>query len=445
MPHAWGRFSWVLPVLLALAWATAPAQMAPAPMTPEKWEADLDALAQGLLDRHPNFYTTHTVEEFEDALGTLHQRLHELDDEQIVMELSRLVAMGGDAHTTIGMGDFQSTMHRLPIQLTVLSDGVFVTAADEPVRDLIGARLVSIQGVDAMNAIERVSVLFAYENRSKQVGTGAGFVTLLPALAATGVIDDHKAKALAIVIEQTGAEGTAENRELILDCSIPADGYRWRSFMESLPQPWPVAYRRSRGNYQSEFIEEHQTMYVAYNRCREAEDLPMAGFVEFIMSKSDQLGARRIIIDLRFNGGGDETVIWPLWQALEASERFSDPGDIIGLISPRTFSSAMSNSHQLRDNCGAVLIGEPTGGKPNHFGQLSSFTLPNSGLTVMHSTRWFQKVEGDPDAVYPDVGIEWTGADLFGGRDPVLEAALGYAPPPEPEPEPTGATDSTGG
>ena len=146
------------------------------------------------------------------------------------------------------------------------------------------------------------------------------------------------------------------------------------------------------------------------------------------MTKSDELDAQRIIIDLRFNGGGDETVIWPLWQALEKSERFSDKGDIIGLISRQTFSSAMSNSHQLRDTCGAVLIGEPTGGKPNHFGQLSSFTLPNTGITISHSTKWFQKIEGDPDAVHPDVLIPWRSDPLFTGQDPVLEAALTYEP-----------------
>jgi C-terminal processing protease CtpA/Prc len=143
-------------------------------------------------------------------------------------------------------------------------------------------------------------------------------------------------------------------------------------------------------------------------------------------SKSDEFDARRIIIDLRTNGGGDETVAWPLIKALEKSERFSEEGDIIALTSRYTFSSAMSNSEQFRSWAGAVLIGEPTGGKPNHFGQLNSFTLPNSGLTVSHSTRWFQKVEGDPDAVHPDVRIDVGSSDLFSGNDPVFDAALNY-------------------
>ncbi|MHA7813358.1 MAG: S41 family peptidase [Phycisphaerales bacterium] len=416
MAHAWSRF--LCTVMLCIVSAGSGAQIAPA-----QWAADLDALADGLLQRHPNFYTKTSVEDFEDALLALHDRLGTLDDQLIAMEFSRLVALGGDAHTTVGFGEIGTSMRRLPIRIMVMEDGVFVTFATREHQELIGSRLVSINGVEIEEVLERVSVLFAYENDSKKRGTSAWYGTLLPALRAVGVIEDHDSQTLRVTLKQGGEAETHE-----LACEPKNRGQQWISFVQLLEQPWPIAYRKQRGYYQTDYIAEHETFYIAYNRCREAEDLPMERLVEFVMSKCDELDARRIIIDLRFNGGGDETVIWPLWQALEKSERFKDPGDIIGLISRQTFSSAMSNSHQLRDSCGAVLIGEPTGGKPNHFGQLSSFQLPNSGLTISHSTRWFQKVEGDPDAVHPDVLIPWQSGPLFEGEDPVLDAALMYEP-----------------
>ena len=82
----------------------------------------------------------------------------------------------------------------------------------------------------------------------------------------------------------------------------------------------------------------------------------------------------------------------------------------------------------LAEQLGAVLIGEPTGGKPNHFGALGSFVLPNSQLAISHSTKTFVKVDGDPDSVYPDVLVELDSADFFAGHDRVLEAALRYEP-----------------
>lgn len=414
MERTWGRFLALLTVMIACC-------AAHAQQTTEQWQQDLDTLAEQLLTRHPNFYTKHTVEEFEDALDAVYAKLDTHDDQQIVMELGRLVALGGDAHTTIGFGNIGAGMHRLAIQCVVLDDGVFVNAALDSRKDLIGKRVVSINTVPIDEVIDRVSVLFAFENNSKKIGTAAAYATLLPALRAVGIIEDHRASSVPVELEFE-----AEIKSIDLECAATQAGQRWVSFVQQLPQPWPLAYRKQSGYYASEFIAEHRAMYVAYNRCREAEDLPMARFVEFIMSKSDELDAQRIIIDLRFNGGGDETVIWPLWQALEKSDRFKDKGDIIGLISRQTFSSAMSNSHQLRDNCGAVLIGEPTGGKPNHFGQLSSFTLPNSGVSINHSTRWFQKVEGDPDAVIPDLLVPWRSEALFGGIDETLDTALDY-------------------
>lgn len=391
------------------------------PVSDAHWESDLDTLADGLLTRHPNFYTKTSVEEFESALGDLFERIGTIDDQLMAIEVSRLVALGGDAHTTVGFGEIGADMRQLPIRLMVMEDGVFVTQAVDTHEEHIGSRVVSINSVPIDEVLDRVSMLFAYENESKRMGTSAWYATLLPALRAVDVIGDHHATELVVALSKEDEVHTHT-----LDTIDGHTGARWVSFVHQLEQPWALAYRKQGGYYQSDFIPEHRAFYIAYNRCREAPDLPMAQFVEFVMSKCDELDAHRIIIDLRFNGGGDETVIWPLWQALEKSERFRDPGDIIGLISRQTFSSAMSNSHQLRDNCGAILIGEPTGGKPNHFGQLSRFELPHSGLTISHSTRWFQKIEGDPDAVHPDVLIPWRSVPTFAGQDPVMEAALNY-------------------
>ena len=77
---------------------------------------------------------------------------------------------------------------------------------------------------------------------------------------------------------------------------------------------------------------------------------------------------------------------------------------------------------------GAVLVGTPTGGKPNSYGDVSTFSLPNSGLQVGYSTKYFRLREGeDPPSVAPEVTVETTLADVRSGRDPLLEAAAAFA------------------
>ena len=73
----------------------------------------------------------------------------------------------------------------------------------------------------------------------------------------------------------------------------------------------------------------------------------------------------------------------------------------------------------------AQFVGEPSGGKPNHFGEIRSFTLPNSKLKAQYSTKYFVRIpDGDPPAVMPDIVIEPTFDDWYSGRDPVLEKIL---------------------
>ena len=93
-----------------------------------------------------------------------------------------------------------------------------------------------------------------------------------------------------------------------------------------------------------------------------------------------------------------------------------------------TFSSGMWTADDLR-KLGAVLVGSPTGGKPNSYGNTQTLVLPNSRLEVSYSTRHFQLIQGsDPASVMPTLTVEATIDELRAGRDPVLEAALRFVP-----------------
>jgi uncharacterized protein (TIGR03437 family) len=77
----------------------------------------------------------------------------------------------------------------------------------------------------------------------------------------------------------------------------------------------------------------------------------------------------------------------------------------------------------------AILVGEGTGGKPAHFGEVQTFSLPNSGLSVMHSTRAFDGYPWIPDrdSVYPALQMRMRSSDYFTRHDPWLALALARA------------------
>jgi C-terminal processing protease CtpA/Prc len=139
----------------------------------------------------------------------------------------------------------------------------------------------------------------------------------------------------------------------------------------------------------------------------------------------DSLPVQRTIVDLRFNNGGDNSIFAPLEHALKDRSKFSSHGRLYTLISWQTTSSGMDAAADLRNRLHAILVGEPIGEKPNTYAEVRNFTLPNSGLVVWYSTKFFSPVkDSDPLTLAPDIFITRSIEDYLGGRDPVLEAAL---------------------
>src|SRR5205807_1833226 len=104
--------------------------------------------------------------------------------------------------------------------------------------------------------------------------------------------------------------------------------------------------------------------------------------------------------------------------------RFNRKGSLYILIGRPTFSSAILNAARLRNETAAILAGKPTGGKPNHFGEVKTFELPNSHMQVSYSTKHFHPFKDDPNTIVPDLLIEPTMADYVKGADPVLAAVI---------------------
>src|SRR5688572_13724505 len=143
----------------------------------------------------------------------------------------------------------------------------------------------------------------------------------------------------------------------------------------------------------------------------------------------DANSAQRLVVDLRFNGGGYPALFDTIIDGLTQRPWLAQNGNLIVLTGNMTFSSGVWHAVALR-NMGAVIIGEPTSGRPNGYGQVRRLYLPNSGIGLQYSTRYWQLIDdSDPSTVMPDVLAAPTISDYFAGRDVALEAALTYSRP----------------
>jgi hypothetical protein len=202
---------------------------------------------------------------------------------------------------------------------------------------------------------------------------------------------------------------------------------RWVFALDEGDSSLPVSLRKRRTAdwYWYEYLDDTKTVYFHYGRCKEANNRPLGPFVEELLAFVESHPVEKFIFDIRNNGGGSSPLIEPLIFGLGKS-KVNEKGRLFCIIGRKTFSSAVLNAIQLDRQTEAIFVGEPTKGRPNHYGQYEIITLPHSKMRVQCSTKYFQHSERDTPSFMPDVLVESSSKDYFAGRDPALEAALAY-------------------
>jgi C-terminal processing protease CtpA/Prc len=135
---------------------------------------------------------------------------------------------------------------------------------------------------------------------------------------------------------------------------------------------------------------------------------------------------RRVIVDVRLNGGGDNTTYGPL-TSLFGSKQVNRRGKLYLLTGRATFSAAANFAAEVDRDTRAIVVGEPTGGGVETYGDTVPVLLPSLGWYVYVAARYHERKRGPNDhrlAVAPDIRVDLTSTQYFAGQDPVLERAL---------------------
>lgn len=414
-------------LLMLAAPSTALAQIAPAmsstmesKLTSDQWREDLAVLARELPQKHKNAFFATPEGEFRKAVAALQERIPNLDETQIVMEFSRLAAMLRDGHTSVNLNPFASKMHRFPFKAIKLKDGVLVVATTPEHADINGLQLVSINAKPVAQVLEEISPFYSWENQAARfhfAGDKLGIAEMLRAAGATA--NDHQATF------EFSSPGAADFHSVELT-PVPFKGTTWKGIAIRPQGPAAVSMQNHPESLWWEAIPNTRTLYVRYEHCRDDQHKTIREYGQEILQLLDRQPFERLIIDLRQNGGGNSALLEPFISRLAGRKELKPRGSLITLIGHGTFSSAQLNAVSLREKAHSVLIGDPTGQKPNSYGEIKNFILPNSKLEVWYSTKHWVTEKGDPPSTMPDVLIEVTMDQYLKGQDPALEAALAF-------------------
>jgi hypothetical protein len=393
------------------------------------WREDLQYLWDN-IQRHPDPFRSTSQADFEQMVSDLDAEIPNLTDEEIVVRLLQIVAALQDGHSWIAFQQSDYAFRYYPLHFYPFSDGVYVIEAAPEYADLVGARLVRIGETNAEQVVERLLLLAPHDNDSSRLVTLPMMLGIADILLGAGIIED--ANQPGYVFERADGEQVTINPEPIsladFHTLIPV---HWR-----LPeQEQPMSLSRVGEGFWWMYLEEEQAIYLQYNQTlsRSAvSGMTISSLVEELESALDTLAVNRLILDLRYNGGGDINTARPLRSFFSDNEFFHEPGNLIVLTGRNTFSAAVVFSLWLEQDVDPVFMGEPTGGKPLMFENARPITLPNSRLVGQISARARQDVDVSDtrQAIEPQLPIPPKSTDFFNGRDPVLEAALAYPDSP---------------
>lgn len=411
----------VLPLAISLgAGYLAAGRPAPSPYPAgsreDRWAQDLRFIERELPRRHANAFHSQTPERFAAAVDRLEKDLSQLSDEQIVTGLMRLVAGVGDAHTELALWKVTG-WHIYPLRLRWFSDGLYVIAAAEPYGSVAGSRVERIGELTPEEALRRVGPLISPGSPARLRQRSPEYLVSVEVLQATGILGESEGGRFTLV------DGDGRQSELTLPALAVADAVTWVAAPGERP-----AYEQQAGElYWLEVLAEEGILYFKYNACEGRREF--ARFNQALWQIVDQQlvelpPIERLVIDLRGNRGGNSAVFRPFLEALSRHPELNHPERLFVLIDGSVFSSALLNAAELRRDTQATFIGEQAGDYINHYGEVRSLRLPNSGLMLRYSTHKFSVFLEGEAYLHPDVLVATHAADYFAGRDPVFGAVI---------------------
>jgi hypothetical protein len=378
-------------------------------LTSDQWRQDLSYLAKELPQRHKNAFHTTSKEKFADAVRVLDAAIPKLESHEVIVELMRIVAMVGDAHTELsGFGD---NFHRFPLSVYWFGDELRVTRVDSRYKRAAGAKVIAIGETKITEANQRLAQLAPHENDYWVRLLSAGFAPYAEILHALHLIPNGE-HAPWTFEDDAGQQFSFDIEAMKSGATID-----WISASPQLP-----LYRQKPDEqFWSTYLSDSQTVYVNFRGYRQSFDERAKELLSLIKQNS----AKRLVIDVRQNKGGDFTKVRNgLLPGLKGIATLRVPGNFYVITGRSTQSAAVVNSIDFRKQLHAILVGEPTGGRPNGYSEHGEFKLPNSKLTVSYSSRYYKFQDSDTPAVMPDKLIEPDWKSYKSGRDPVLEWIL---------------------
>jgi tetratricopeptide (TPR) repeat protein len=394
----------------------------------EGWRADVAFLAREIKRRAYAPFSEISEPEFDAMAARLAEDVPSLSDQQILVGMMRLVRPLGDGHAfVLPAGDDENALLGLPVRFFRFSEGLFITAAADAYRQLVGAQVLSVDGHPIDEALAAIEPLISRDNDQQVTWLGPELLRWTPLIHALDLTDDPGRATLTVrFLDQTTGTVTVESApdpHTSLTEPRPAG---WVSLSDIVDAPMPLYLRNSDAPYWFEYLPAEAVAYFQFNSVGDQPLEPLTAFCDRMFTFIDNHQVSKLVVDLRWNGGGNTYLVQPLLHRLIGCAKINQPGGLYVIIGRGTFSAAQNTATAIERETNAIFVGEPTGSRPNFIGESIPFALPYSKTNVNVADLYWQ-------TSWPMDHRPWIAPELYApptfetyrqNQDPAMDAIL---------------------
>lgn len=402
----------------------------------EGWRFDLALMVREVKRRAPKPFRYISEKKFDSAVQAVWKKIPSLSDLQLIVEFEKILVLVGDGHTMIyAMFERPEFQKNLPVDFHFFAEGLFITEADKRYEDLLGTEVIAFDDHPLEDILKGMDPII---NRDNELGPRIMAplrMRTLPLLYGLGLVKDPNEVTLTVKDEQ----GAIKKILIKADCPIAT-----RRLWDKLPENWitysdhkkqqAVLYTQNKfTHYWFKYLEEDKTVYFQYNEIANDQDAPFDHFCDSLFAFIDTNDVRKLIIDMRWNHGGNTLLVPYLLDKMIACKKINSQGNLFGIIGGRAYSATINLLGYLERFTTMIFVGEPTGSSPNFVGEDDPFELPYSKLMANVSDLYWQTSwPTDHRQWYaPLIYIPATFKNFAAGQDPALDVILKYSNQPK--------------
>lgn len=413
------------------------------PISSYKYKKQVMDIRDFMEDNHA-FYDKANIDEITNSYNELLTDTKNKTVLDLNMELMRIISKYGQGHVSILPID----MKKSAVFIDEFNGKYYIVGTNEQFNNLLGSEVISINNIKTKDIVNKLEPYANGENKSFKLRKQNSYLNSYGILKRENVVTEKQniyelktgdkiikvdipfVKSDDLIVSKLKVDGRKTN---ITQYEKKRISNKNNASIKPLSYPVDVS--------KLYYIEtKDDNLIIRYNSCTENENYNIEKFTKDVCDKLDSNIFLNIIIDLRYNSGGDSSYIFNIFSKMIAYQGANPKTKIKVLVSDGTYSAAGDCALLFVKNFHNVEVIGTDSGFPvlTYAGNVNMFYTKDTYFQISYCMMVFRQHYEDVDSylfnymnfdfdrntMTPDFHAEQSFADYMIGNDPAINYAL---------------------